>query len=212
MVQRVMGHERSSTTLDLYTRRTDNSDRILRALSPSGRFGSSPDQLVRGHPSPSMNVGTDCHAVSHSPRAPRQPDDRPVHRARTGRQARAAGAGDRQRDRGDSTPRRGSRAPGRNGAMTGRGPVRGQRLGRRDGFTATGRTIVRARCGAFPLVGHRGCAEAARATRAKSSYAAAPSSRVSFATSPGSCWRGRCCSPCTALRTWSPAVNPGTSH
>ena len=32
MVQRVMGHERSSTTLDLYTRRTDNSDRILRAL------------------------------------------------------------------------------------------------------------------------------------------------------------------------------------
>ncbi|MBB5155883.1 site-specific integrase [Saccharopolyspora phatthalungensis] len=32
MVQRVMGHERSSTTLDLYTRRTDNGDRILRAL------------------------------------------------------------------------------------------------------------------------------------------------------------------------------------
>jgi integrase len=32
MVQRVMGHERSATTLDLYTRRTDNSDRILRAL------------------------------------------------------------------------------------------------------------------------------------------------------------------------------------
>ena len=35
MVQRVMGHERSSTTLDLYTRRTDNSDRILRALDDS---------------------------------------------------------------------------------------------------------------------------------------------------------------------------------
>ena len=33
MVQRVMGHERSSTTLDLYTRRTDNSDRILQALT-----------------------------------------------------------------------------------------------------------------------------------------------------------------------------------
>lgn len=32
MVQRVMGHERSSTTLDLYTRRTDDSTRILRAL------------------------------------------------------------------------------------------------------------------------------------------------------------------------------------
>jgi integrase len=31
MVQRVMGHERSSTTLDLYTRRTDNSSRILDA-------------------------------------------------------------------------------------------------------------------------------------------------------------------------------------
>ena len=33
MVQRVMGHERSSTTLDLYTRRTNNAERILRALS-----------------------------------------------------------------------------------------------------------------------------------------------------------------------------------
>ena len=33
MVQRVMGHERSSTTLDLYTRRTDNGARILEALS-----------------------------------------------------------------------------------------------------------------------------------------------------------------------------------
>ncbi|MDX6226642.1 MAG: hypothetical protein QOI76_32 [Frankiales bacterium] len=33
MVQRVLGHEKSSTTLDLYTRRTDNSDRILQALT-----------------------------------------------------------------------------------------------------------------------------------------------------------------------------------
>jgi integrase len=32
MVQRVMGHERSSTTLDLYTRRTDDHSRILQAL------------------------------------------------------------------------------------------------------------------------------------------------------------------------------------
>ena len=32
MVQRVMGHERSSTPLDLYTRRTDNGARILEAL------------------------------------------------------------------------------------------------------------------------------------------------------------------------------------
>jgi integrase len=33
MVQRVMGHERSTTTLDLYTRRTDNEDRIREALT-----------------------------------------------------------------------------------------------------------------------------------------------------------------------------------
>jgi integrase len=32
IVQRVMGHERSSTTLDLYTRHSDGDDRILRAL------------------------------------------------------------------------------------------------------------------------------------------------------------------------------------
>jgi integrase len=32
MVQRVMGHERATTTLDLCTRRTDNGDRILAAL------------------------------------------------------------------------------------------------------------------------------------------------------------------------------------
>ncbi|MGH3925809.1 MAG: tyrosine-type recombinase/integrase, partial [Pseudonocardiaceae bacterium] len=36
MVQRVMGHERSSTTLDLYTRRTDDHGRILRALDDEG--------------------------------------------------------------------------------------------------------------------------------------------------------------------------------
>jgi integrase len=35
MVQRVMGHERSSTTLDLYTRRTEDASRILRALDDS---------------------------------------------------------------------------------------------------------------------------------------------------------------------------------
>jgi integrase len=33
MVQRVLGHERASTTLDLYTRRTDDAERILRALN-----------------------------------------------------------------------------------------------------------------------------------------------------------------------------------
>lgn len=33
MVQRVMGHERSVITLDLYTRRTDNGSRIIQALT-----------------------------------------------------------------------------------------------------------------------------------------------------------------------------------
>src|SRR3954449_11717826 len=33
MVQRVLGHERATTTLDLYTRRTANSSRILDALN-----------------------------------------------------------------------------------------------------------------------------------------------------------------------------------
>lgn len=33
MVQRVLGHERSSTTLDICTRRTDNSAHILQALT-----------------------------------------------------------------------------------------------------------------------------------------------------------------------------------
>ena len=33
MVQRVLGHEKSSTTLDLYTRRTDSSARVLQALA-----------------------------------------------------------------------------------------------------------------------------------------------------------------------------------
>jgi hypothetical protein len=33
MVQRVMGHERSITTLDLYARRTNDEGRILQALT-----------------------------------------------------------------------------------------------------------------------------------------------------------------------------------
>jgi hypothetical protein len=32
----VLGHERSSTTLDLYTRRTDDPSRVLRALEDYG--------------------------------------------------------------------------------------------------------------------------------------------------------------------------------
>jgi len=43
MVQRVMGHERSSTTMDLYTRRTDNADRILEALTDEGDEDSGGD-------------------------------------------------------------------------------------------------------------------------------------------------------------------------
>ena len=42
MVQRVLGHERSTTTLDLYTRRTDNSSRILDALNDP--VGDEPDE------------------------------------------------------------------------------------------------------------------------------------------------------------------------
>ncbi|HSZ29978.1 MAG TPA: tyrosine-type recombinase/integrase [Pseudonocardiaceae bacterium] len=42
MVQRVLGHERSSTTLDLYTRKTSNHDRIRDALDGyTGSTGSS---------------------------------------------------------------------------------------------------------------------------------------------------------------------------
>jgi len=37
-----MGHERSSTTLDLYTRRNDGEDRILRAL---GVHDDSPEEV-----------------------------------------------------------------------------------------------------------------------------------------------------------------------
>jgi integrase len=51
MVQRVMGHERSSTTLDLYTRRTDNSDRILRALNDDPD-DPEPDDGTAGVPAP----------------------------------------------------------------------------------------------------------------------------------------------------------------
>lgn len=41
MVQRVLGHERSSTTLDLHPRRTDNSERILQALDDEDDRGTS---------------------------------------------------------------------------------------------------------------------------------------------------------------------------
>lgn len=49
MVQRVMGHERSSTTLDLYTRRTDNSGRILLALNDED---DDPDDGAAAIPAP----------------------------------------------------------------------------------------------------------------------------------------------------------------
>jgi hypothetical protein len=47
MVQRVMGHERSATTLDLYTRRTDNSGRILQASTTIPRTGT---RTTTAHP------------------------------------------------------------------------------------------------------------------------------------------------------------------
>lgn len=50
MVQKVMGHERSSTTLDLYTRRTDNPDRILDALNDWG--DEDPDDGAAGDLAP----------------------------------------------------------------------------------------------------------------------------------------------------------------
>jgi len=45
MVQKVMGHERSSTTLDLYTRRTDDHDRILQALDGGDDQDDGEDDL-----------------------------------------------------------------------------------------------------------------------------------------------------------------------
>ena len=48
MVQRVLGHEKSSTTLDLYTRRTDNRARILDALTDKDdEEGSAADALAQ---------------------------------------------------------------------------------------------------------------------------------------------------------------------
>ena len=46
MVQRVMGHERSSTTLDLYTRRTEDSSRILQALDDEEPDGGEAGALT----------------------------------------------------------------------------------------------------------------------------------------------------------------------
>jgi integrase len=46
MVQRVMGHERSSTTLDLYTRRTEDSSRILQALDDEDSDDGNGSALV----------------------------------------------------------------------------------------------------------------------------------------------------------------------
>ena len=48
MVQRVLGHERSSTTLDLYTRRTDDPSRVLRALDDDDPDDGAAGALVPG--------------------------------------------------------------------------------------------------------------------------------------------------------------------
>ena len=49
-MQRVLGHERSTTTLDLYTRRTDNSSRILDALNDAD--GTPEDEDPDSGPDP----------------------------------------------------------------------------------------------------------------------------------------------------------------
>lgn len=43
MVARVMGHEKITTTLQLYTRRTDDESRILDALTDEPGEGDDPD-------------------------------------------------------------------------------------------------------------------------------------------------------------------------
>ena len=49
-MQRVLGHERSTSTLDLYTRRTDNSSRILDALTDAD--GTPEDEEPDNDPDP----------------------------------------------------------------------------------------------------------------------------------------------------------------
>jgi hypothetical protein len=44
MVARVMGHEKITTTLQLYTRRTDDESRILDALTDEPEEDESDDQ------------------------------------------------------------------------------------------------------------------------------------------------------------------------
>ena len=52
MVARVMAHEKITTTLQLYTRRTDNENRILDALTDESgeRDGSDDDDGLSGVP------------------------------------------------------------------------------------------------------------------------------------------------------------------
>lgn len=52
MLQRVLGHEKSATTLDLYTRRTDNSDRIFQALTDPDDPEDPDDDGSAGLPAP----------------------------------------------------------------------------------------------------------------------------------------------------------------
>jgi hypothetical protein len=48
MVQRVMGHEHVSTTLQLYVRRTEHHDRIRKALSGTISTLDEPDDGTSG--------------------------------------------------------------------------------------------------------------------------------------------------------------------
>ncbi|HTK66016.1 MAG TPA: hypothetical protein VL595_26790 [Pseudonocardia sp.] len=52
MLQRVLGHEKSATTLNLYTRRTDTSDRFLQALTDPDDPEDPDDDGSAGLPAP----------------------------------------------------------------------------------------------------------------------------------------------------------------
>ena len=63
MVQRVVGHERSSTTLDLYTRSTDNSVRILQTLDDQADDEDPDDPNLPGHVECMIFSPDDSHRI-----------------------------------------------------------------------------------------------------------------------------------------------------
>ena len=85
MVQRVMGHERSSTTLDLYTRRTDNSDRILQALNDPDEDDDPDDEQLgprSGAEKPCSGNAPSIGADHAKPPVPMKIIDRPSDQAK----------------------------------------------------------------------------------------------------------------------------------